>query len=285
MTPTIDELTPLEKTLMVTLAGRAADARKKNPLLGDELAVEVLNRLGPSGGTVKLSETIEIATAVRSKMLDRLVTTFITDHPDAVVIELGCGLETRMHRIAPPDSVDWYDVDLPDVIALRRQVIPELDRSHPVAASLTGKHWLDNIPSDRPVIAVADGVLGFFTEADNRQILRALTAHFTAGGELALVAYSRITARLMGSLGVLRSVGIDRSFRGYGFDDPRDLERLDPSLAFVEEQFGAQAPEASRLSWPVRILAKWFTRWKAQARRGVWVLRYRFPPRRACTNC
>jgi O-methyltransferase involved in polyketide biosynthesis len=276
MTLTIDHLTPIEKTLLITLTGRALDARTKRPLLGDRLAAEVLDRLGPDIDTIKLSGTVKIATAVRSKMLDRLVAGFIAAHPDAVVVELGCGLETRMHRIAPPATVDWYDVDFDNVIALGRRVIPELEGSHFVAASLTDPGWLDGIPRDRPAIAVADGVLGFLTEADNKQILTALTDHFTAGGELVFVAYTRIAARLMGSLGVLRSVGVPKSYRGFGFDDPHDVERLNPRLTFVEEQLGAQAPEAAQFSWPTRMIAKWFAHWRAQARRGVWIVRYRF---------
>lgn len=137
MTLTIDHLTPVEKTLLITLTGRALDAKTANSLLGDRLADKVLDRLGPGADIVKLSGTVKIATAVRSRMLDRMVGGFIAAHPNAVVVELGCGLETRMHRLSPPTTVDWYDVDLPDVIALRRRVIPELDRSHLVAASLT----------------------------------------------------------------------------------------------------------------------------------------------------
>ena len=276
MTLTIDDLTPVEKTLLITLTGRALDAHKKSPLLGDHLAVEVLDRLGPGVDAITLSGTVKIATAVRSKMLDRLVAGFIAAHPDAVVVELGCGLETRMHRIAPPTTVDWYDIDFDNVIALRRQLIPELDRAHLVAASLTDPQWLERIPRDRPVIAVADGVLGFLTEADNRQILGALTDHFTAGGELAFVAYTSIVARLMGSIGVLRAVGIPKGYRGFGFDDPREVERLNPRLTFVEEQIGAQAPEAAQFPWPTRMVAKLFARWRAQGRRGVWILRYGF---------
>jgi len=187
MTVTIDHLAPVEKTLLITLTGRALDARTNRPLLGDRLAAEVLDRLGSGADVVKLSGTVRIATAVRSKMLDRIVGGFIAAHANAVVVELGCGLETRMHLLSPPATVDWYDVDLPGVIALRRRVIPELERSHLVAASLTDPHWIEGIPSDRPAIAVADGVLGFLTEADNRQILNTLTDHFTAAGELALL--------------------------------------------------------------------------------------------------
>lgn len=276
MTLTIDHLTPVEKTLLITLTGRAVDARTKNPLIGDRLADKVLDRLGPDVDDVKLSGTVKIAVAIRTRMLDRIVGAFINAHPNAVVVELGCGLETRMHRLSPPATVDWYDIDLPDVIALRQRVIPELDRSHLVAASLTDPHWLDGIPRDRPAIAVADGVLYFLTEADNKQILTALTDHFTAGGELVFNAGTRLTARMMGLLAVLRSVGFPKGYRGFGFDDPRVPERLNPRLTFVEEQLGAQAPEADQFSWPTRMIAKWFARWRAQGRRGVWIVRYRF---------
>lgn len=274
MKATVDHLTPLEKTLLVTLTGRALDARKPRPLLGDHLAAAVSSRLVHE--TVKVSDTVAIAVCVRSAMLDRLVDRFIAAHRDAVVVELGCGLETRKHRISPPGTVDWYDIDLDGVITLRRQVLPELDHSHLVAANLTHPGWLDPIPRDRPAIIVADGVLGFLSEADNRFILRALTDHFTAGGELVFNAYTRIAARMMGSLGVLRSVGISRHYRGFGFDDPTVVEQLNPRLTFVEELLGAQAPETAKLRWPTRMLAKVFARWRAQARRGVWVLRYRF---------
>jgi O-methyltransferase involved in polyketide biosynthesis len=124
MTVTIDHLAPVEKTLLITLTGRALDARTNRPLLGDRLAAEVLDRLGSGADVVKLSGTVRIATAVRSKMLDRIVGGFIAAHANAVVVELGCGLETRMHLLSPPATVDWYDVDLPGVIALRRRVIP-----------------------------------------------------------------------------------------------------------------------------------------------------------------
>jgi O-methyltransferase involved in polyketide biosynthesis len=135
MTVTIDHLTPVEKTLLITLTGRALDARTKRPLLGDRLAAKAFDRLGPGADIVKLPDSNRLALAVRSKMLNRLVAGFIAAHPNAVVVELACGLETRMHRIAPPVTVDWYD----NVIALRGELVPELDRTHLVAASLTNQ--------------------------------------------------------------------------------------------------------------------------------------------------
>ena len=139
MTVTIDHLTPVEKTLLITLTGRALDARTKRRRCSG--IAWLLRRLTASVPVpiVKLPDSNRLALAVRRKMLNRLVAGFIAAHPNAVVVELGCGLETRMHRIAPPASVDWYDIDLDNVIALRGQLVPELDRTHLVAASLTNQ--------------------------------------------------------------------------------------------------------------------------------------------------
>jgi O-methyltransferase involved in polyketide biosynthesis len=54
----------------------------------------------------------------------------VADHPDAVVLDLGAGLNDRMFRIAPPPTVDRYDVDFPEVIALRRSALREHAQAH-----------------------------------------------------------------------------------------------------------------------------------------------------------
>jgi hypothetical protein len=87
-------------------------------------------------------------------------------------------------------------------------------------------------------------------------------------------------------LGILRAVGFPKDYHGFGFDDPHDVERLNPRLTFVEEQLGARAMEsltepsaqawAAQIPWTIRVIGKWFAHWPAQARRGVWILRYRF---------
>ncbi|MQA84758.1 MAG: class I SAM-dependent methyltransferase [Streptosporangiales bacterium] len=274
-TPTLDHLTPVQKTLLITLKERALDSRARNPILGDPLADDVMRRIDYDFDTVKLTAGVPLGIALRSKMLDRAVRDFLAAHPNAVVVELGCGLETRMFRVDPPAGVDWYDVDFEEVIGLRRRVLPERAGAHPIGASLTDPDWLDGVPADRPTIIVADGVLGFLSEDDNRQILTRLTDHF-AGGELVFNAYTRLVARLMGSNAVVRSVGVPKGYRGFGFDDPRELEKLNPRLTFIEEQVGYRAPEVAQLSWPMRAISGIFARWPSQARRGVWVVRYRF---------
>jgi O-methyltransferase involved in polyketide biosynthesis len=55
-----------------------------------------------------------------------------------------------MFRVAPPSTVDWYDIDFPEVITAREQLIPDRANAHGVGTDLTDPNWLDAIPTDRP---------------------------------------------------------------------------------------------------------------------------------------
>lgn len=268
-----DRLTPMQKTLLITLKGRAVDAQLRRPLLGDNLAAETLGLLDADARQMKLPLGVRESVAIRSAMLDRAVEHFIQAHPDAVVVEIGSGLETRIFRVDPPPTVDWYDVDLPEVIELRQKVLPHRENIHPIGRSLLAPDWTEEVPRDRPTIIVADGVLGFLSEDDNRQVLAQLTDHFTSG-ELVFNAYTTFVAGMNGRF--TKVVGMPSDFRGFGIDDPEELVAMHPELLFVDEQFGDAAPERELLNPVYRVLGRWFAAWPAQARRGVWIVRYRF---------
>ncbi len=272
-THSIDHLTALQKTLLITLRGRTEDARAKRPILADELAAATADRLDYDLETVTLPMGVREAVAIRSRMLDRAVADFLRAHQDAVVVELGCGLETRRWRLDVPDTVDWYDVDFPEVVGLRRELFPALPRVHPIGVSLLDPAWAEAIPADRPTIVVADGVLGFLSEEDNRNVLRRITDRFERG-VLVFNAYTRLTARMNGRF--TKVVGMPADFQGFGFDDPLVPVALNPALTFVDERFGDAAPERDRLNLAYRLLARVFAAWTAQARRGVWIVLYRF---------
>src|SRR6266700_737498 len=68
--------------------------------------------------------------ATRAATFDLLASRYLADHPDATVLHLGCGMDSRVYRLDPPATVDWFDVDYPDVIDLRRQLFPERSAYH-----------------------------------------------------------------------------------------------------------------------------------------------------------
>jgi O-methyltransferase involved in polyketide biosynthesis len=126
--------------------------------------------------------------ALRAKMLDDRVRAFIRKHPDAVVVDLGAGLDSTFYRVDPPPPVTWYSVDLPGVMALRDEVLPANPHSHSAPMALAEKQWPETIPGDRPTMLIADGLFSFLSEQVIVGIFRRITEHFQSG-ELAFNDY------------------------------------------------------------------------------------------------
>src|SRR5262245_13504420 len=114
--------------------------------------------------------------------------------PESTVLHLGCGLDTRVYRIDPRPKVRWFDVDFPDVIALREQLYPERDGYRRIGSSVTDVAWLDAIPGDTPVLVVAEGLMMYLHEKDGTALLRRITEQFPSG-QLSGKAPSNTAAR------------------------------------------------------------------------------------------
>ena len=137
MSIALPTFTPIQETLFLTLCGRALDNSSPHPILADPMAEQVVRRLGYDCGRFRLSASPVVNIAHRARKFDEVVRNFVTRHPDAVALDLGAGLDTRVFRIAPPPSVDWYDIDYPGVITARRQLLPARANAHGIGTDLT----------------------------------------------------------------------------------------------------------------------------------------------------
>ncbi|WP_245451719.1 class I SAM-dependent methyltransferase [Mesorhizobium waimense] len=113
-------LTGARETLLLTLYGKALESQLPHSLLEDHFADAAVRKIDYDFSRLKVDDNLGIGLAIRAKTLDIGVQDFLAKNPDAIVLHLGCGLDTRVFRVDPPQSVDWFDVDFPDVIALRR---------------------------------------------------------------------------------------------------------------------------------------------------------------------
>ncbi|GAA4544443.1 class I SAM-dependent methyltransferase [Amycolatopsis samaneae] len=264
------DLGPIQETLLLTLHARALDDRAPAPILGDALSAALEERIDYDFAKLKVKASLIAGTALRAKKLDDAVRRFVAAHPDAVVLDLGCGLDTRVFRCDPPGGVDWYDVDFPEVVALRPRFLPE--RSRLVAADLRTTGWASALPADRPAMIVAEGVLPFMPGDSFQRMVRELTGHFP-GGELVLNGYTRFAAWAMKYHPSIKALNIRAA---QGFDDPREPEGWGAGLTLAEEQLLARAPEVAAFPRPLRGFTRLTGRSAALARQGGRVLRYRF---------
>jgi len=271
------QLTPVEQTAFLTVYARALESRWRRPILGDRLADEVVGRIDYDFTGLGVQASVVCQTALRAKMLDDRVRDFVHKHHDAVVVDLGAGLDSGFYRVDPPPSVDWYSVDLPGILALRDEALPTNPHSHSVPVSLAEKHWPETIPGDRPTMLIADGLFAFLPEPVIVGIFRRITDHFSTG-EFAFNDYGRIgwVSKLAIKLypqKMFKDVG---SQWGYaGFKDAHHPETWNPRMRLVAEASLAYEPEVDLFPGWIRVATKLSGKCKTGARKAR-ILRYAF---------
>jgi O-methyltransferase involved in polyketide biosynthesis len=226
-----------KETMLMTLSGRAIQSRWKNPILRDPWAEEAMRHIDYDlsrqlTGVASWSMWKDIGPTViatRAATFDLLTTRFLADHPNAVVLQVGCGMDSRVFRIDPPASVQWFDVDFPDVIDLRRQLFPERGAYHQIGAPLEDLRWLDEAPRDRPGLLVAEGVLHYLSETEVKALLNAVVSHFPGGQMIFDICNSMIVKRAGSNVG-----GTGATYK-WGLDDPQDIKQLEPRLELIKE--------------------------------------------------
>ena len=196
-----------------------------------------------------------IGIALRAYMLDRWTDAFLQRCPEATVLHLGCGLDSRIFRIDPGPGVRWFELDFPDVIALRQQIYPDHADCTMIAGSILERGWMAKLPADKPAMIVAEGVLSYLKEYQVAQVLRRLAGNFPSG-EIAFDAYSSIAIRLLRFNPAIRATGARLH---WALDDPAEVERQVPGLKLIEDRSDWDIGQVARMSPPAQIALQFFS--------------------------
>ncbi len=269
-------LTREKETLLITLWAKAGESLLPDSLLKDRFAAEAATRIDYDFARLKVNRDLMVGLAMRAHALDGWTRDFLGRHPEALVLHLGCGLDSRVFRIDPPACVDWYDIDYPDVIALRQKLYPARDGYHLIGSSVTEPGWIAGLPRDRPTMVVAEGLLLYLPEEEVPLLLERLVQR-SPSGEIVFDAYSPFGLKLIAMQPSIKATG---AALHWSLDDPYELERQVPGLELVTEMTaydpdGYDPAQIARMSWPARLTMQFFALIPPLARIGL-LLRYRF---------
>ena len=174
------------ETLLIPLYMRAKESRRENPILRDEMAEELVESMECDFSGLDEAKLSEVGCVVRGRLFDKAVRRFIAAHVHPVVVNVGCGLDTRCQRIGDDGKTVFYELDLPEVIELRRKLIPEQMNDRYISASLLGTDWMDELRTRHPegdFIFIIEGVLMYFYEKQVKAVIQNIAGRF-GGGEL-----------------------------------------------------------------------------------------------------
>ncbi len=239
-------LTKEQETLLIPLFSKA----RNNLIFVDEKARQILDGVQYDFSQLKVPKKTAVTLCMRAKQLDEYTRQFLSAHPQALILHLGCGLDSRCLRVSHPQAA-WIDLDLPDVIELRKKFYQQGEKDFMIPSSVTDLEWMDQVPPEgRPVLVIAEGLLMYLDEKDVRALILALHQRFP-GCSMAFDAFSKLTAERVKAHPSLQKTG---AVIQWGIDDPHEIERWADGICLKEEWFFTQSPDIDKLDWFYRMM-------------------------------
>lgn len=225
------KLEGVSETLLIPLWARAVETKRPEPIIRDVLAVQMMEKLEYDFVKFEKARLSQVGVAIRTELLDKAVTAFLAKQAESVVINLGCGLDTRFFRV-DNGRVHWYDLDLAEPIRLRRQFFSETDRYRMLEKSIFDPAWPQAIQrDDRPVLIIAEGVLMYFTEPEIKELLARLASEFPQAEML----FEILSPLLVKNSRRHDSVSKTNASFQWGVASGKMVEALHENIRFLEE--------------------------------------------------
>ena len=241
-------LTKAQETLLIPLYAKA----NGQPMFMDAKAQQILDQIEYSFKDLKIPKKTAVTLLIRAEKLDTYAQAFHQRNPNGLILHLGCGLDSRCLRVAH-EQATWIDLDMPDVIALRRKLYPENEGYKMIASSVTDLTWLDQVEDQKqPVLVIAEGLLMYLHENEIQDLFRALQARFP-GCQVAFDAFSQFTTDRIKNHPSLKKTGAEIH---WGIDDPHEIEKWATGIEFLEEWYFSQSPLVSRMDAFYKLMFK-----------------------------
>ncbi len=217
----------INKTLYITLYGKSY-VSKKGIILKDFKAEEICEK-----GQIKIkakSKWLAYYMGMRSAVFDKWVSKQLSLYPNATVLHLGCGLDSRVLRVGNFKTA-WYDIDFNSVILERKKHYTETEFYRMLSADIRDASFVDELPKTDTAIVILEGVSMYLTNDELITALKKITSHFKRVS-LLVDCYTPFAVKMSKIKNPVKSVGVNTV---YGIDSPSVLEN-GTGLTFIAER-------------------------------------------------
>jgi len=232
MNTKIEKIDNVAQTLLIALYIKALESKNSDPIIQDEQAIELVEKIDFDFSKLKIPKITRITAAMRAKQFDSWVRKFLVKNPDGVVVDIGCGLDTRFHRV-DNGKVLWYDLDLAGVIELREKLLSRTDRNYYISGSVFDFHWMDELHAKdgKGILFIAEGVLMYLKMLDVQKLFIEIRDRFP-GSEIVFDACSRFMAKNSKRHPTLKATSL--SFL-WGINDGHEIESWMNGIRLLEK--------------------------------------------------
>lgn len=247
-------LAGIPETMLITLWAKAIESQHKNPIIKDEKALELIQQIDYDFNKFKRSAFSQVGIATRAKLIDDETLAFINKHSQAIIIQIGAGLDTRFYRLGCPSHIVWYDIDVSMAMAYRSKLIAPQDNVHMLDFSMLDKEWVAYIQNkDLPILVIVEGVLMYFDESKVRQFFDLLCDNFNH----LEVVFDMLYYKGVGNVKKTDAVSKTKDQPEYLWSmlNSREIERWHHKIHFVKE-YHMSDYYGNRCPFPFNLLYK-----------------------------
>ncbi len=220
-------LSGVPETMLQTIYARAKESKGRGAIR-DPKAEEIIDRLDYDFSLADKDAAMHNGVIARTIVLDRLVSGWLASHAGAVVVNIACGLDTRCYRMK--GYAHWYNLDLPETIAVRAKLLPENDTISQIAMSAMDNWGIEISEADKPTLIIIEGLTMYLSEADVKRIFEVIAARFGS----ATVFVETMNLMIVKHFKEKSIEGSHAKFT-WGIKNGAELAKLLPCFRFKEE--------------------------------------------------
>ena len=168
-------LSGVPETMLQTVYARAKETRGRGAIC-DKKAEEIIDKLDYDFSLADRDSAMHSGVIARTIVLDKLVKNWLEKNPDAVVVNIACGLDTRCYRMS--GYAHWYNLDMPETIAVREKLLPESGDISQIAMSAMEDWGAKIAEHDAPTLVIIEGLTMYLSEKDVKRIFEIIDKNF-----------------------------------------------------------------------------------------------------------
>lgn len=242
------KLTDVSKTAIITLRSHVIEAHKKNPIINDPMATYCLDKLVSLASederallfNRKLPSTLTSHIARRARKYDSIINDFISKNSSSIVVNLGCGFDTRYWRI-DNKKCEYIELDLPELVEIKKEILKEHLIYELIGCSVLDSSWIDRVTSkgNRNFLLIAEGLFMYLPKDDVINLFKTFSDRFYHSQTIFEVVNEKYTSGIwkkIVEMKMKRAIGFDAgSSYNFGVRQARDIESYGNGFKIIGE--------------------------------------------------
>ncbi|UTI85993.1 class I SAM-dependent methyltransferase [Mammaliicoccus sciuri] len=179
----MSELKGIPESMLIPLAAKARETLSDMPIIDDPLSVKIIKEINNSVLDTYVDWLSQLGISIRTEILDEIVINFINHANHPFIINIGCGLDTRLSRLKL-NNIPWIDIDVPESINLRKRFFNETYFYKMINKSMFDYTWIDDVKrnvhfkEDSDILIIFEGVLMYFEKLEIEALYKAIARSF-----------------------------------------------------------------------------------------------------------